>query len=245
MKKEKEVLIRAEGIKKYYKTEQVLDVKEFILYKHSFNFLLGPNGSGKTTLLNILSFVDEDYSGNIYYHNRLIKPYDEEVLNLRRRFSIIWQNPYLYKGSVEFNIGLPLRLRKIPRKVIKKRVNEICERLDITHLLKKKNNELSGGERQKVSIARALITDPEILFIDEPTTSLDQESNTFYNQLFKKLISQERTILLITHDLTQVKKLADFITVLKGGKVIISGNSKEVLSNKITKEMEFLGQVVI
>ncbi|MEC9488272.1 MAG: ATP-binding cassette domain-containing protein, partial [Halanaerobium sp.] len=159
------VIITAQNIKKYYGQKQVLDIDEFRLYEGKFNLLLGPNGSGKTTLLNILSLIDEDYQGTIQYQGQ---PIDRQgLLQQRRKYAVIWQNPYLYKGTVAYNIGLPLKLRNTPQEDIKGRVKGLARELGIADLLTQKSNELSGGELQKVSIARAVITRPEVLFIDE------------------------------------------------------------------------------
>lgn len=217
---QKKVILEAKEITKYYGKEKILDIQSLKLYESSFNLLLGSNGSGKTTLLKILSLVDKDYKGQLIYQGKILNNQESELLLLRRKFSVIWQNPYLYNGSVMRNIGLPLTLRNMGEGQISEKIMNLAEKLEITHLLKKDSKKLSGGERQKVSIARALITEPEILFIDEPTTNLDYESNQFYNGLFSGLVNEGMTILLITHDLYQIEKLADYTTVLKKGKVV-------------------------
>ena len=222
------VILKAKNIKKSYDQNQVLDLDKIKIYESSLNFLIGPNGSGKTTLLNILSLVDTDYCGKVIYRDREINKEEFDILNLRRNFSVIWQNPYLFKGNVTSNIGLPLKLRKENNQKINKKVNQIAKELDITNLLDKRSNELSGGERQKVSIARALITEPEILFIDEPNNSLDYESSRYFNNLFSNLTEEGITILLITHDLYQIKNFADYITILNKGEVLESGPSHKI-----------------
>lgn len=222
------IILKARNIKKSYDQNQVLDLDSIEIYESALNFLIGPNGSGKTTLLNILSLVDTDYYGKVIYRDREINKEEFDILNLRRNFSVIWQNPYLFKGNVTSNIGLPLKLRKENNQIINKKVNQIAKELDITNLLDKRSNELSGGERQKVSIARALITEPEILFIDEPNNSLDYESSRYFNNLFSNLTEEGITILLITHDLYQIKNFADYITILNKGEVIESGPSHKI-----------------
>lgn len=233
------IILKARDIKKYYGQEQVLDIKEFKLYESSFNLLLGPNGSGKTTLLRILSLVDKDYEGKILYRGESITTKVQDLLALRRKFSVIWQDPYLYNGTVAENIGLPLKLRQIKSAEIDTKVKHLANKLNISHLLMKGSRELSGGEKQKVSIARALITEPEILFIDEPTTNLDFESNQFFNSLFADLvINRGMTIMLITHDLHQIKNLGDYIFILKEeGKISISGKKDEILSQNGLKNI--------
>jgi len=230
---EDRVIIKARNIIKYYDRKQVLDIEEFRLYEGKFNLLLGPNGSGKTTLLNILSLLDENYQGRVFYKGQSIKK--KEYLEQRRKFAVIWQNPYLYKGTIAFNIGLPLRLRNMPREEIKERVEGIARELAIENLLDRRSNELSGGELQKVSIARAIISEPEVLFVDEPTNNLDEESKVFYNTLFERMVESKMTLMVITHDLEQVEHLVDYVTVLKGGKIVVTGCKEDILESGFKK----------
>jgi tungstate transport system ATP-binding protein len=218
-----DIILEAKNIRKKYDKEHVLNIDNVKIYKSAFNFLIGPNGSGKTTLLNILSLVDTDFQGEVLYKGQSVKKENFDILNLRRNFSVIWQNPYLFKGTVATNIALPLKLRNVKEKEIEMRVKDMAKQLDIKHLLEKKSNELSGGEMQKTSIARSLITNPEILFVDEPNISLDYESTRYFNNLFLELIEEGITILLITHDLYQIENFAEYITVLNDGKVAKSG----------------------
>jgi len=224
----KNIIMEANNLIKCYDQEYVLNLENIKVYEGAFNFLIGSNGSGKTTLLNILSMVDTDFKGEVIYKGEKIGKEKIDILKLRRKFSVIWQNPYLFKGTVRYNIGLPLRLRKVKKEIIDKKIDKISSELEITNLLNKKHNELSGGERQKASIARALITNPEILFIDEPNNSLDYESAKYFNNLFSKLIQDGITILMITHDLYQIEHYADYITLLDQGKVIKTGLYEEM-----------------
>jgi len=224
----KNIIMEANNLNKSYDQEYVLNLENIKVYEGAFNFLIGSNGSGKTTLLNILSMVDTDFKGEVIYKGEKIGKEKIDILKLRRKFSVIWQNPYLFKGTVRYNIGLPLRLRKVKKEIIDKKIDKISSELEITNLLNKKHNELSGGERQKASIARALITNPEILFIDEPNNSLDYESAKYFNNLFSKLIQDGITILMITHDLYQIEHYADYITLLDQGKVIKTGLYEEM-----------------
>lgn len=214
-------IIEVKNIKKFCRDKTILDIEQFAVLKNKFNFIIGGNGSGKTSLLNILSLVDQDYQGELYYKGQKINK-DQQNLELRRKFSVIWQDPYLYRGNVFYNIALPLKLRDIDQDKINKKVRNIAAKLEITGLLEQSAHTLSGGEKQKTSIARALITDPEILFVDEATTNLDEESIQFFNSHFADLVTDEMTVVMVSHDRRQIKQLAEQITLLKGGEVEIS-----------------------
>ncbi len=214
-------IIKIKRVKKSCREKDILDIEEFSVYKNKFNFLVGGNGSGKTTLLNILSLIDQKYEGEIYYKGQLLSK-DEENLEFRRNFSVIWQEPYLYRGDVFYNIALPLKLRGYSSAEIDDLVKDMAVKIEIEDLLNQSAHTLSGGERQKVSIARALITEPEILFVDEATTNLDEESIHFFNSHFADLVTDEMTVLMVSHDRRQIKELADYITLLRQGKIIFS-----------------------
>lgn len=221
------IILKALNIEKNIKGKNILNLQEFNVYEGQFNFIIGHNGSGKTTLLNILCLVDENFSGDLIYKNQIIGSETDKV-KLRRKFSVIWQDPYLYRGSVMYNISMPLRLRGIKKNQYLKKTEEIAKRLEIEDLLEQSAATLSGGEKQKVSIARALITEPEILFVDEPTTSLDEESREFFNSHFEKLVTDEMTVVMVTHEKKQIRSLAEKITVLKKGSVQYSGPVKSL-----------------
>lgn len=214
-------ILKIENTRKNIGEKEILNIDSYSIIKEKFNFIIGANGSGKTTLLNILSMIDREFEGEIYYKGKLIAK-DKENLELRRKFSVIWQDPYLYRGNVYYNIALPLKLRGFKKEEINKRVNYIADKIEITELLNQSSYTLSGGEKQKVSIARALITEPEILFVDEATTNLDEESIRFFNSHFADLVTEDMTVVMISHDRRQIKMLADRIAFLKKGKIISS-----------------------
>lgn len=217
-------IIEVKNIKKVCREKTIIDIDSFSVIKNKFNFIIGANGSGKTSLLNILSLIDQDYRGSLYYKNRLIDK-EAQNLELRRQFSVIWQDPYLYRGDVFYNIALPLKLRDYDSKLIKNKVKNIAAKLEIEELLEQSAHTLSGGEKQKTSIARALITEPEILFVDEATTNLDEESIQFFNSHFADLVTDEMTVVMVSHDRRQIKHLADYISLLRGGEIV---ESKEI-----------------
>jgi len=123
-------IIEVRNIKKICSEKLILDINQFAVFKNKFNFIIGGNGSGKTSLLNILSLIDQDYQGELYYRGQKINR-DEQNLKLRRKFSVIWQDPYLYRGSVFYNIALPLKLRDINQNIIVRKVKAMASRLEL------------------------------------------------------------------------------------------------------------------
>ncbi|MFN2340666.1 MAG: ATP-binding cassette domain-containing protein [Halanaerobium sp.] len=214
-------IIEVKNLKKVCREKKILDIEEFSIFKDKFNFIIGGNGSGKTTLLNILSLIDQNYQGELYYKDQLLKK-DEEKLELRRKFSVIWQDPFLYRGDVFYNIALPLKLRDYSASQIDYLVKDIAVKIEIENLLEQSAYTLSGGERQKVSIARALITEPEILFVDEATTNLDEESIQFFNSHFADLVTDQMTVVMVSHDRSQIKELADYVSLMRQGEIVVS-----------------------
>lgn len=174
-----------------------IDVGDFIS-------IVGKSGSGKSTLLYLLSGLERPTQGDVLFKNEVFSDKtDDEITKIRREcFGFVFQSFNLIPNlSVFENIALPLYLDSINTKLINSRIELISNTLDITGLLKKKAFQLSGGEQQRVSIARALVMEPTVLFADEPTGNLDSVNGEIVFNLLK-MINREHntTILMVTHD---------------------------------------------
>lgn len=224
-----ELLVGKEIIK-YYGKEKVLDISEITIKQGSILVLMGPNGSGKTTLIKILSQLEEKNTGGIYYQGEKINKKDS--LKVRRKIGFIWQKPLLYRGSVYDNIALGLKYRKMRKAEIQKRVYQVLDRLKITDLKDREARKLSGGEQQKVSIARTLITEPGLIFIDEPNTSLDVESIGLIEEIIREEVKKGVGIVLVTHNFYQAENLADEIIILRKGKIVARGGAKQIFTEQ-------------
>ncbi|MTI60128.1 MAG: ATP-binding cassette domain-containing protein [Firmicutes bacterium] len=222
-----ELLVGREIIK-YYGKDKVLDISEITIKHGSILALMGPNGSGKTTLIKILSQLEEKNTGEIYYQGEKINKRDS--LKVRRKIGFIWQKPLLYRGSVYDNIALGLKYRKMGKDEIQKRVAQVIDRLKIINLKDKDARKLSGGEQQKVSIARTLVTEPELIFIDEPNTSLDIEGIGLVEEIIKEEVRKGVSIVLVTHNFYQAKNLADEIIILRKGKLVAQGGAEQIFT---------------
>lgn len=216
------MMIKLNAIKKSYsyrrKKQVVLDNVSMEIEKGDIITIGGSNGSGKTTLLNILGGIDVADEGEYYYNGNRILNKPSELLSFRREhIGIVPQkNMLVDKISVYKNIALPLEIRK--ESSVKEKVKDISRVLGIEGLLWKKPHKLSVGECQRVSIARAIITNPELLLADEPTSSLDQSSTDTVLGLFQKLRDGGSTVIIITHD-EEVAVCGNKRYVMKNGKL--------------------------
>lgn len=185
--------------------------------------LVGPSGAGKTTLLKLCNGLISSTSGDIFIHDKLISTY--EPVELRRHVGIALQSAPMIKGTVYHNLALPMELqgKKLPEQDAIKILEAVG--LDV-QFLHRKTNELSGGQRQKVSIARTLINRSEILLLDEITSALDRTSLHEIEELIVKINRvYGTTIIWITHNLEQALSIGDYTWVLMNGQVIETGES--------------------
>jgi len=204
----------------------VLDVDHIDLRPGELLAILGPNGAGKSTLLRVLAMLERPTSGEVSFRGRTG---DAAETLLRQASSVVFQRPHLWSDSVAYNVGLGLRLRRVPRLETDRRVTAICRDLGIDHLLGASARSLSGGETQRVALARSLVLEPELLFLDEPTASLDSDARIDFRSDLERTV-RERTsaILLITHDRNEAFHLADRIAVLRDGRIVQIGTPADL-----------------
>ncbi len=190
--------------------------------------ILGPSGSGKSTLLRLINRLEDVSSGSICLDGTDIK--ELEVLNLRKRVSLVFQVPVMFDGSVENNLKFGLKIST------EKSDEEMVKFLNLVGLdsdfLKRDSLELSIGQRQRVSLARALMHRPEVLLLDEPTSALDPTATLQIEKLVKDLNRELKlTILYVTHNLSQAQRLGHRCVILIDGEKIEEGDSQIVLQN--------------
>lgn len=218
-------ILKVENVKKIYGKGEAkviaLDNVSFEIKKGEFIAIMGPSGSGKSTILHVLAGLEKPTDGKVYYYDKNIYDMDKKELTILRRqkIGIIYQFYNLIPTlNVEENITLPIQLDK--KKVDKKRLEEITKFLNIDNRIKHLPNELSGGQQQKVAIARALMINPSIILADEPTGNLDSKSSIEIMQLLKEANKEyNQTIIMVTHNL-ELAKLADRIIQIEDGKII-------------------------
>lgn len=206
------------NVRKRYQNDLVLDIEDLVIEKGIITGITGPNGSGKTTLLNIIGGLEDRHEGRVTYGG---EPYSDLI---KLKTTLVSQKPYLFRRSVFDNIAYPLYLRKVARPAAQEKVMEIAELLSINNLMNKKGHQLSGGESQKVAIARAMVMEPELLLLDEPTASLDPESVIKIEKSLSEYQKQKGcTMVIITHNIEQSIRLCDRMVCLERGKVVLNG----------------------
>jgi len=220
-------LLEARNIKKVYKTRfggasvEALKNVSFTVESGEYVAIMGESGSGKTTLLNIIAALDKPTEGTVILDGMdLTKVKDKNVAKFRRdNLGYVFQEFNLLDTfSLEDNIYLPLVLAGKKHVEMKQRLDGIAQTLGIADILKKYPYEVSGGQKQRAAVARALITNPKMILADEPTGALDSKSSDELLALFKKVNQMGQTILMVTHS-TKAASNASRVLFIKDGMI--------------------------
>jgi tungstate transport system ATP-binding protein len=206
-----------------YNGKMVLDIPHLSIERGKIYGVVGPNGSGKTTLLSIMNLLIRPTRGHLFYEGRPIHYEDNSRLEIQRSMAMILQTPYLFNTTVEGNIAYGLRSRGIPRKNRAAIIEDALQQVGLRGLVKRRARELSGGEIQLVAIARALVIDPKILFLDEPTANVDVGHIHRLEEIILAINGdRETTIILTTHDLSQAYRFAHHVFPFFEGRLVPS-----------------------
>ena len=191
--------------------------------------VVGPNGAGKSTLLLALANLLKPAQGDIRFDGKSLIGWND--LEYRRKISFVFQSPLLMDMSVEQNIALGLKFRRVSREETQVRVGKWMKALGIEPLAKRRASQLSGGEAQRVSLARAFVLEPELLLLDEPFAALDPPSHAkLLDDLSNILKQDQRTAVFVTHNLKEAAKLSHRIAVIVDGMLRQVGTAKQIKS---------------
>ncbi len=227
-------LLRVRGLVVRRGGAPVLDVEALDVARGALVVLVGPNGAGKSTLLLALAGLLPIVRGEIALEGMRVGT-ELGVAELRRRIGMVFQEPLLLGRSVHENVALGLRLRGVPRLERRTRVDEWLARLGIAHLAKRSATKLSGGEAQRVSLARALAIEPDLLLLDEPFAALDGPARGQLRQEFRSLQRDlGRTVVLVTHELGEACALADLLGVMDAGRIVQLDTPQRVVASPVT-----------
>lgn len=225
------MFLHVNHITKAYRGKQVLGDVSFSLREHSTLSILGKSGCGKSTLLKIIAGLELQDSGTIMLLQQnisILKPQDRNIVYLFQE-ALLFPNMNVFE-----NIAFGLRIRKYNNADIKDRVYSLVESLQLTDHLQKMPGELSGGQKQRVAFGRALIINPPLILLDEPFSSLDVETRTHMQQLYKDIARQfSITALFVTHDLKEALLMGDTISYMENGCLQVFDTREEFInSNK-------------
>ncbi len=221
-------------VKKIDQREILKDISVALV--HGVNVFIGPNGAGKTTLLKILALLDSPTEGEVLYDGKSASCLTSgQKTEIRRKIGFVFQNPLFLNDSVLKNLTYAIKIRGLtPNK------EKIEQTLFKTGLLDKINTDvrfLSGGEKQKLQVARVLLFDTTLLFLDEPTANLDPLSSKELENLIKTLATSEKTLVLSTHNLTQARGFSKKIFFLKEGSIIQQGAPDEIFLRPVSVDV--------
>lgn len=237
-----DISLRLEGIKKDYREVKALDEVTFKAEGGKVIAMLGVNGAGKTTLLRISAGLEKPDKGSIYFDDHHITD-----KGLRQISTLVFQRTAMFSMSVYDNLAYGLKLRGKKDSEIKEKITETLHDVGLDNFEKRKAKRTSGGEQQRIALARAFLLEPKILLLDEPTANLDPYSAMIIEKAIKRRKSKESIIVMATHNLSQAKRLGDKIAHIHGGKMVemasteeMFGNPKNELTRKfINGELEF------
>ena len=232
-------MIKIENLKLDFPGRFDLSIDRLSIEREKIFAIIGPNGAGKSTLLNIIGLFQEADKGSIEISG-------ENILSLknksafRRRISFIFSRPYLFNDTVYNNVALPLKLRGIHDT---KTVEEMLGLLKIAHLKKNKAFTLSQGEMHRAALARAFVTKPDLILLDEPFLSLDARfKESLMNELRKIIKLNKITALFVTQDQSEALSLADIMAVMINGRILQHSSPEDIFTKPASKEAaDFVG----
>jgi len=231
----KETVIEINSLSKKYKNTLAVKDVNFKISKGSIIGLLGPNGCGKSTTIGMMLGLIKPTSGEVLINNKNI---ENNRTDLLQKMNFI--SPYIElpkKLTIEENLNVYGRMYGV--KNLKDKIAELMEKLNLNEFKKRKTGELSSGQKNRVSLAKSLINDPEILLLDEPTASLDPDVGDYVRGIIENFSSNnKKTILLASHNMNEVERLCDEVMMMKNGEIIDKGKSLDLINNHGRKNLE-------
>ena len=230
------MFIQVKNLTKKFKNNLAVNKINFGIEKNKTVGLLGPNGCGKTTSIGMMLGLITPSEGEIIIDNKNLDKTDRVSFLSKMNFA----SPYVElpkRLTVKQNLEVYGRLYGV--KNLEKKINEISKELDIKNFLEKKTGELSSGQKNRVTLAKSLINDPEILFLDEPTASLDPDIGDFIRSYIQDYKSKNKiTILLASHNMNEVVRLCDSVIMMRQGKIIDSGTCEGLIKKHGRNNLE-------
>lgn len=223
------------NVTKIFGKTQALDNVNLQICEGEILGLLGPNGSGKTTLLKILAFIEEPTKGEVYFSG--VEVLDKNREQVRMQSTMVFQKTVLFSTSVYDNVAYGLKVRGTPRTKVDEEVRKALDLVKLEGFEKRQARELSGGEQQRVTLARALVLNPRLLLLDEPTANLDPKNASIIEEAIAMVNGELRTtVVMATHNMFQAKNLPQRVALITGGKIGEVGEPAEIFG-KLSKTL--------
>ena len=219
-------MITAENLVKKFEDFVAVDAVQFSVAKGEVMALLGPNGAGKTTTIRMLTSILKPTSGSARVNGFDVVEQTKEV---RASVGVLTENHGLYNRMPAFEyLEFFGQMYGVNKNTLKNQIDQLLDQFGLTKAAKQRIGEYSKGMRQKLSLARSLLHNPPVLLLDEPTSAMDPESASLVRAMIKELQTNERAILICTHNLSEAEVLADKIAIIQGGKIIENGTPAEL-----------------
>jgi molybdopterin-binding protein len=229
------VLAELKNLAKCFGNRTVLDDVTLQIEEGEILALLGPNGSGKTTLLKILAFLEKPESGEVKFQGETVT--DKNAERMRLQSAMVFQRTMLFSTNVYNNVAYGLRMRKLPKNLIKEEVQKALSLVKLEGFEKRSAKKLSSGEQQRVALARALVLKTKLLLLDEPTANLDPKNASILEEVIATVNRElKTTIVMATHNMFQAKTLPQRIALISDGKITEVGAPAEIFG-KLSKNL--------
>ncbi len=228
-------ILQAEGLVKVYSGKRVVDNVSIGIERQNIVGLLGPNGAGKTTTFYMIVGLTRPYEGKVFLDGQDIT-HDPMYLRARKGINYLAQEPSVFrKLTVEQNLLAILETLDIPARERKLRLKKLLTELDIAHLAKQKAALLSGGERRRLEITRALVTEPRFILLDEPFAGIDPLVLNDIQQIIRQLKDRGLGILISDHNVRETLSVCDTAYIISGGKIVEYGPSEKIVQSEIAR----------
>ncbi|MFH1185831.1 MAG: ABC transporter ATP-binding protein [Chloroflexota bacterium] len=229
-------LVQVRGLRVRRLGSLVLQVESLDIQTGEVLAVVGPNGSGKSTFLLALAQLLGRQDGEILFSGQPLREWNK--LKYRRKISLVFQQPMLLDMTVADNVAVGLKFRGLPPARVREHVHTWLRRLGIESLARRRARELSGGEAQRVSLARAFILEPELLLLDEPFPALDPPARArLLDDLAELLAADQHTAVLVTHNLKEAARLGDRVAVIVAGKLRQVGPARQIKAHPADREV--------
>ena len=223
------MMLKLENVCRSFSGRMALRNASLSVNKGEILAIIGPSGAGKTTLLRLVNLLIQPTSGLILFNDVNTSGDDKHQRSLRRQMSLVLQYPALFDTTVFNNVALGLKIRGCPETVIKEKVDNMLAVVGLSGFEKRMVKTLSGGEAQRIALARALVTEPKLLLLDEPTSNLDPKNVSIIEDIVRAANTKSQvTVVLATHNLNQAKRLAQRVAFILDGEIVEEGSSKEI-----------------